>query len=178
MASAKRTREQHNAKRRERYAADSEYREKALANRRAWKGKSPKRTPEQEIERNARRREQYATDVAFREESKKSAKEWAANNVEKRFAQNLRRYGISPADYQKMYDEQKGLCAVCDRWLPSSDGRVGSFRGRNDRLHVDHCHTTGRVRGLLCHRCNVGIGQLDDDPARMERAALYLRRRS
>lgn len=176
MASAKKTREQRNAKRRERYATDGEYREKALANRRAWKGKSPKRTPEQETERNARRREQYATDAAFREESKKAAKEWAVRNVEKRFAQNIRRYGISPADYQKMYDDQKGLCAICDRWLPSSDGRASSLRSRNDRLHIDHCHTTGRVRGLLCHRCNIGIGHLDDDPARMERAARYLRR--
>lgn len=79
------------------------------------------------------------------------------------------RYGISPADYQKMYDEQRGMCAICDRCFAKSGSR-------RVRLHVDHCHITERVRGLLCHRCNFAIGLLDDDPARLERAARYLRR--
>ena len=77
----------------------------------------------------------------------------------------LVQYGISEMDYARMLTEQNGGCAIC-----GDDGSAG----RGGVLHVDHCHQTGRVRGLLCDRCNHGLGNFKDDPALLRRAAYYL----
>jgi hypothetical protein len=74
-----------------------------------------------------------------------------------------KRYKLSSEDYNALLISQGGVCAICGR--PSTNGR---------RLHIDHCHTTGRVRGLLCLSCNRGIGYFGDDPARIQSAAAYL----
>lgn len=79
----------------------------------------------------------------------------------------LRKYGLTEADYDQMVVEQRGQCLICDQ-VPS---------GLHGRLHVDHCHDSGKVRGLLCHGCNVSLGHMRDDPARLESAAAYLRER-
>lgn len=81
----------------------------------------------------------------------------------------LKRYGINFADYQRLHDAQAGLCAICEK--PESSVQNGKARW----LAVDHCHTTGAVRGLLCMNCNSTIGRLGDDPAMLDRAAAYLR---
>jgi Recombination endonuclease VII len=73
-----------------------------------------------------------------------------------------RLYGITPEQYEVMFEQQRGLCRVCDR--PSL----------HQRLAVDHCHLTGFVRGLLCNACNTAIAQLQDSPERARRAAEYL----
>ena len=72
------------------------------------------------------------------------------------------RYGITAADFQRMEESQGGGCAICRR--PPARGR----------LHVDHCHSTGQVRGLLCGPCNRMIGLAKDDPATLMSAASYL----
>ena len=72
-------------------------------------------------------------------------------------------YGITTDEYDAMLVAQSGLCAICRR---SSDLT----------LHVDHCHKTGRVRQLLCQRCNPALGLFDDDPELLIAAALYLER--
>lgn len=77
----------------------------------------------------------------------------------------LARYGITPADYDAMLESQAGRCAICQTDDPAS--RSGSW-------HVDHCHDTGVVRGLLCTRCNIGLGQFRDDAARLRAAIDYL----
>jgi hypothetical protein len=77
-------------------------------------------------------------------------KESVATNMRIRAYKRL--YGITIADYDRMFDEQNGLCAVC-----GSDKALG--RGR--RFHVDHDHITGKVRGLLCHLCNTAIGRIE-----------------
>jgi hypothetical protein len=83
----------------------------------------------------------------------------------------LRRdFGITMADYQKMLLEQNGVCDICSR--PETALRWGELQP----LAVDHCHTSGKVRALLCHKCNVGIGSFGDDPERLRRAAAYLER--
>lgn len=78
-------------------------------------------------------------------------------------------YGISLEDYADMYALQQGRCAICfqEETARSNGGYVKS-------LAVDHCHTTGEVRGLLCNKCNVGIGYLDDDVVRLHNAIKYL----
>jgi hypothetical protein len=73
-------------------------------------------------------------------------------------------YGVSAACVAAMEQQQNGLCAIC---LEPPVGR---------RLAVDHCHKTGEVRGLLCNRCNAGIGLLGDDPQIIGRAVEYLLR--
>ena len=75
------------------------------------------------------------------------------------------KYGLTPADYDWMLAGQGGGCAICGE--PAPDGQS---------LHVDHCHDTGRVRGLLCFNCNAGLGMFDHDGARLGAAAAYLRR--
>lgn len=67
-----------------------------------------------------------------------------------------------------MHADQHGECAICQVPLTIEPGRQG------DAAHVDHDHTTGRVRGLLCVTCNSGIGHLDDDPYLLRKAADYL----
>lgn len=67
-------------------------------------------------------------------------------------------------DYQRLFEEQGGCCAICRKHPPS-----------NRRLAIDHCHKGYFVRGLLCSRCNLGIGFLEDDSVRDE-ALKYLRR--
>lgn len=87
-----------------------------------------------------------------------------------------RRFGITDAEYQRLYEAQQGRCFICRR-----------ATGRVKRLAVDHDHrcdqghepTTGCpecVRGLLCSECNRMLGRLGDDPAAFLRAAEYLRR--
>lgn len=71
------------------------------------------------------------------------------------------KYGITLSEYEGMFEDQEGVCAICQK--PS------------DRpLVVDHCHATGRVRGLLCFNCNVGLGYYADRPECLRRAADYL----
>jgi hypothetical protein len=74
-------------------------------------------------------------------------------------------YGISLAEYNAMLLEQGGRCAIC---------RTDEPRGPGNTFQVDHDHTNGDVRGLLCHSCNTGIGSLRDDPALLRVAITYL----
>jgi hypothetical protein len=82
---------------------------------------------------------------------------------------NLKKsYGITIDDYDRMFEQQQGKCAIC--------GSTESRTRRSKHFYVDHCHETGQVRGLLCGPCNTGIGNLGDDLGRLEQAVLYLRK--
>ncbi|MER6049633.1 endonuclease VII domain-containing protein [Streptomyces sp. NPDC001793] len=70
-----------------------------------------------------------------------------------------RHYGITEAERDVMIAAQGGLCAIC-RKAPAA--------------HVDHCHATGKVRGVLCFNCNSAIGKLGDDPDVIRRAIAYV----
>ena len=74
------------------------------------------------------------------------------------------KYGISLAVYDYIWDRQKGVCKICG--LPNKDGK---------KLSVDHDHKTGKVRGLLCNRCNRGLGVFRDDPEILHKATEYLK---
>lgn len=74
------------------------------------------------------------------------------------------RYGVTPAEYERMRREQGDVCAVCKR--PELNGR---------RLCLDHDHKSGRVRKLLCHRCNSALGLLDEDTERMANLMWYVK---
>ena len=73
----------------------------------------------------------------------------------------VKKYGITPEQYAQMFADQGGACAVCRK-------------PQDKKLSVDHCHTTGAVRGLLCTNCNVGIGYFQDKPGLLEEAIRYL----
>lgn len=79
-------------------------------------------------------------------------------------------YGLTLEDYQRMMAAQDGRCAIC-RETPAPQKYKTGF-------HVDHCHTTGRIRGLLCHNCNVSIGHLKEDLVRIRALLAYLERHS
>jgi hypothetical protein len=85
----------------------------------------------------------------------------------------LKRYGITPEDYTALYEQQQGRCAIChvqkEPWTPMSHSERSRF------LVVDHNHSTGKIRGLLCGGCNTGIGQFKENPEALGLAAVYLR---
>lgn len=83
-----------------------------------------------------------------------------------RRAHLLKKYGMAPEDWDRMFAEQNGCCAICGR---HEDDSVG-------RLHVDHCHDTGRIRALLCQACNVTLGKMRESPELLRAAADYLER--
>ncbi len=81
---------------------------------------------------------------------------------------NMRqRYGITLEDYERMVEEQGHRCAACN-------GELAERPGKGERFHIDHCHSSGEVRGLLCQPCNLAVGQLGDDPLRALDVAKYL----
>jgi len=91
--------------------------------------------------------------------------DWVDNKGSRRNSRYKLAYGIDIETYDKMLADQGGCCKLCN--TPACDSY--------SRLSVDHCHTTGSVRGLLCHRCNLAIGQFRDDTDLLERAISYLK---
>ena len=73
---------------------------------------------------------------------------------------NLARYGLTAEQWQQMFDDQQGRCAICG--------------DEPEKLVVDHCHAEGHVRSLLCGSCNKGLGYFRDDPLRLAAAIRYL----
>ena len=88
---------------------------------------------------------------------------WAKANPEKRRTSRLLKYGLSLDGYRAMHAAQNGLCKICD--APPKEGQL---------LVVDHCHTTNKVRGLLCVLCNVGLGAYRDRQDLLLMAIQYL----
>lgn len=80
-------------------------------------------------------------------------------------------FGITLVQYNEMLDKQGGLCAVCRR-PERAKGQHGTAR----ELAVDHCHTTGKIRGLLCSDCNLTLGKVEDCVDRLSEMQKYLKR--
>lgn len=76
----------------------------------------------------------------------------------------LAQFGLSPEEYDRMLENQSGGCAIC--------GKAAGYADK--RLAVDHDHETGEVRGLLCDRCNLVLGKMEDSPDLLQRAINYL----
>jgi len=119
---------------------------------------------------NELRRLRYQTDVAHREKLRAQAKQYrstrppAPNDSQyHRSRRLLSVYGLSQEEYDAMLDRQGGVCAIC---------RKKPDKGKP--LCVDHCHVTGLVRGLLCHKCNSVLAFGHDDPDILRAAIAYL----
>lgn len=114
------------------------------------------------------------TNAVYRSDCKtccsERAMEWFRTHPERTSATkrraNLARYGLTPEKYDSILSDQGGVCAVC-RNPPTSKDRWGV-------LVVDHDHSTGAVRGLLCHSCNRALGLLGDDVKILKRMIEYL----
>ena len=96
-------------------------------------------------------------------------KQYGIDNKEKLAKQSrklllLKCYNITPEEYDKIYKQQEGKCDIC-----------GTHQSKfKTRLHVDHNHETGEVRGLLCYKCNMILGYSNDDIKILEYAIKYL----
>ena len=82
-------------------------------------------------------------------------------------AKNLRRLrwtGLTIDEYDKMLENQQGKCAICG----------GGREKQKYSFSVDHCHATGKIRGILCSNCNAGLGFFKDNPQSLTNALTYL----
>lgn len=127
---------------------------------------------EQRIYRNANKEKVSAKAKAWREKNpernRENCRKAEQRNKEKRRAQRLKRYyGISFAEYQDLIEQQKGLCKICGRDPLKVFLRSSSYC-------VDHDHETGKVRGILCGKCNAALGMLQDSPEILRKAAEYI----
>lgn len=109
-------------------------------------------------------------------------KAWREKNPEKRALQSAREartdyaknkhlkytFGITLEEYNKKLEAQRFACAICKQ------PETASLQGRVKQLSVDHCHTTGKIRGLLCTNCNMALGGFKDSPETMLAAIKYI----
>lgn len=79
-------------------------------------------------------------------------------------------FNISLDDYNNLKKKQNNYCSICNK----PEHRLGKFGFKKD-LAVDHCHSTGKVRGLLCQNCNTGLGLFKDDKETLAKAIKYLK---
>ena len=121
-------------------------------------------------------RERSDQTAGLRSQCKSCEKEYARKNSEKiksrsrkwhhenkyrsKLSKIKKNYGLASDEYEKMIEEHKGKCSICKK---------DSF------LVVDHCHSTLKVRGLLCHKCNRGLGFFNDNIKTLKAAIKYLK---
>lgn len=137
-----------------------EYREKRLQSQRRAYWRDPRKAIET----------QRAWQAKNRDMVRAMGKRWREANPEKvaRLAhrRRLKKYGLTEGRYDLLIDKQGNACAIC---------RAAFILGVLKDVHIDHCHRTGVVRGLLCSRCNLGIGLFKDDHERLSAAAEYVK---
>lgn len=107
----------------------------------------------------------------FPDRNKQKAKEWRKRNPEKsRMSSLLSKHKITENQYKKIIKDHNGKCAIC-----KTDARIKSkTEGLKSALAIDHCHETGKIRGLLCHGCNIALGAFKDSIKNLKEAIGYL----
>lgn len=102
-------------------------------------------------------------DILYRINNKEKRDKWQKDYYKRNYNRiRVRRYEITFTEYKDLLETQKGLCKICQS---SNNGKT---------LHIDHDHVTGKVRGLLCNQCNVGLGSFRDNPELLQGAIEYL----
>lgn len=110
------------------------------------------RTPSLSPEEKKQRRNKWQR--SYRKETRKQQKVYRETALPKtRDALLQKRYGLSLKDYESLHKSQDGKCKICKK--------DSSSAGRGNKLHVDHCHKTNKVRGLLCSSCNTKLGAIE-----------------
>jgi len=112
------------------------------------------------VDQNGHRSAKYCRECC----KKQGLVRWHAKPQLDRQASRSYKYGITPEDFKQMFEAQQGKCAICNEEPKTKRG-----------LHVDHDHETGKVRGLLCHGCNVALGSFKEDVTLLNKAIEYLR---
>lgn len=112
-------------------------------------------------------------------DEKEFMKNWARLDREKnpdkyKNKQLLKQYGITLEDFNRMKSNQDSKCLICSNNETALNPKTGDAR----ELAVDHCHDTGKVRGLLCSLCNTALGGFKDDISLLEKAIVYLKNTS
>lgn len=97
-------------------------------------------------------------------------KRYRDRNPEKMLELYVRKYGLSVTDYFELLGEQKGVCRICG----CQETAVDRWNKKPKRLSIDHCHSTNTVRGLLCDKCNKGLGCFKDNKHLLQVAISYL----
>lgn len=140
----------------------------------------PRKTLEARREYDQQRRQKYREDPEFRASVRAKKREyyknappdmrarWGKDNSERRYRNE---FGISMTERDALLAAQGGNCLVCIRPVTFVSA-VGN--AAHTRAVVDHCHDTGKIRGILCSRCNVFIGQAQDSPEALRAAASYI----
>ena len=135
---------------------------------RAKQSSAWKKTPKGKASVKAHAKRVYDKDP---DAARARSRAWNHANSDSRINTHLKRtFGITLVNFIAMRKAQKDCCAVCKKPETVVDRRSGKPR----RLHVDHNHKTGEVRGLLCTRCNMAVGYVADDPKRAIAVADYL----
>ncbi len=99
-------------------------------------------------------------------DSKKARDKWEARNGKRfRFLQKLKKYNLTEKSYAKLLCSQDNSCAICTANLESLNSR---------QVHIDHNHSTGRVRGILCNKCNQGLGLFNESILLFKKAVYYM----
>lgn len=117
---------------------------------RAWRAKNRDRLREYEKRRQAGKYARRKTDPSVRAARRRQARRY-----------NLKKYGLTPQCVAAMVTAQGGMCATCKADVAASPC-------------VDHCHTTGKVRAILCRKCNLALGLAGDNPETLKALAAYL----
>ena len=101
---------------------------------------------------NKKRRERYKTDLVYRE------------NIKEIVRKKL--YGMKGGEFKRLHDDQNGLCKIC---------KSEQYTKKSPRLYIDHSHNTGKVRGLLCHKCNTAIGLVNENIEILKEMIKYIK---
>lgn len=101
-------------------------------------------------------------------------RKWVKNNYEKKYSNSknsklLKEYGITLEEYNKMSEAQNHRCKICNK------EETKKMSDTKWKLSVDHCHKTGKIRGLLCAKCNVGLAKFEEDEQQFINAIKYLK---
>jgi hypothetical protein len=141
------TKADRNEKKRKRYAEDPEYREQIIANARAYRSRN-----REQVNHKARERRKANPELRQQGRDEARVRHWRSKC----------KVDMTIPAYNRMLVRQRGVCKICGKKHPKK------------ALCVDHRHSTGWIRGLLCNKCNFGLGSFDDNPLRMLRAAGYI----
>lgn len=115
----------------------------------------------------------HASYLKHKEERNRRSKEYRLKNWDRLkdlqyFNYLFRKYGLTKARYFEMWEEQKGICALCPRVFDMNRSTCMTTP------HVDHDHATGKVRAFLCQICNTSLGRFENDPDFLQRAVAYV----
>lgn len=131
--------------------------------RKIWRKKNQKRI-------KIRQHEYY---LNHKEQMKARARDWAKNHrKQKNEYRKKQKYGITAVQYQKKIKSQHNRCAICNK----KEKQIHFETKKIQLLSIDHDHKTNKIRGLLCDRCNRGLGFFSDSSVLLLKASRYLRR--